>query len=112
MTTRRKNPENVRRGRRNKRRGDEGEREARQILLAAGYLVARSTRSQGPYDIIAWNDKHIRLIQIKRQKTTFHTKPRHLAELREAIAPRNRIVIKELWVRVDRQGWSITEVKP
>ena len=106
----RKDPERVKRGRRNLRRGTEAEREVRRILLDDGYCVARSTRSQGPYDIIAWNDEHWRLIQIKRQKDAHATGP-ELRELAAATVPPGRNVKKELWVRVDRGDWAIAEVK-
>jgi len=44
------------------------EREVRKYLENMGYLVVRSARSKGPFDLWAVNDKELRLIQVKSSR--------------------------------------------
>jgi Holliday junction resolvase len=82
------------------------ERLARAELQAAGYVILRSAGSKGPVDLVALNQCHVRLIQVKAAGAA---RPADLFKLRTLPAPRN--ASRELWVR-ERGHWRIVKVKP
>lgn len=95
-----------------KQRGTAKERELLGMLESEGFLVFRSAGSGGPYDLIAINDREIRLLQVKRRKERRRrAEPRFLAEL-EAAMPRSRSVrvVKELRVWIERDAWYVTRL--
>jgi len=96
-----------------KQRGTAKERELVRILEAEGFLVFRSAMSGGLYDLIAMNDRELRLIQAKRRKERRRrAEPRFLAELKAAM-PRSRSVkvLKELWTWIERDAWHVTRLE-
>ena len=73
-------------GRQNKRRGNEGERHIRKLLVQAGYRVTKAGGSLGAADLIAGLRTHTLAIQVKTTKPT-------KKERRELVA-----ASKEWWV--------------
>ena len=80
------------------RKGVRREHQARQLLRAAGYTVARTAQSRGPFDLVALNNQHVRLVAVKAG-TARHT-PQERAALADVAAP--PCVTKELWTFPDR----------
>ena len=97
----------------NTRRGHDTERKCAQELKALGYDVIRSAASKSIWDIIAVGPHDIRLIQCKRTKKNIRSAIMPgsvMLEMHEAVAPRSKVVRKELWTWVDRKGWTVTVV--
>jgi Holliday junction resolvase-like predicted endonuclease len=86
-------------------RGRDSEYRAQRDLEAEGYTTFRTAGSHGEADIIALNDKEIRLIQIKtyqKRATGYGDDIAHLADL---VTPPN--ASRELWIRkVGQRGWQ------
>jgi len=95
-------------GRSHYQRGYESELQAKYDLEDEGYLVVRSSGSHTAFDVIAINDTHVRLVQVKRQKakTTYGST---IKELQEVKVPAFCSV--ELWIWTDRKGWEKIIIK-
>jgi Holliday junction resolvase len=96
----------------NYRRGVDVERKAMKTLEQAGYMVARTAGSHGPFDVIAIGPLGVRLIQLKRVKDgryigldVAREQLRRIYEYTQAID-----VSAELWVWQDGQGWILQEI--
>ena len=92
-------------------RGTAKERELAHRLEAEGWLVFRSAKSAGPYDLIAMNDDELLVVQVKRRKDKErHAEPRFIQEL-SASAPRSAVVqvVKQLWTWIERDAWYVTD---
>jgi len=91
----------------NYQRGARLERLARAQLERAGYYVMRSAGSKGACDLVAWNDKCTRLIQVKAAGAA---DKKAIEKLRKIPCP--PCGTRELW---ERDGgftdWHITEVE-
>ncbi len=83
------------------------ERRARRELETQGYTVIRSAGSRGVVDLVAFNTRHIRLIQIKAHGAA---RPTDLFQLRQFPAPRT--VTRELWVSEPGRAWRCVRVRP
>jgi len=84
------------------KRGVHYERKAIKELKKEGFLVVRSSRSSGDFDIWALKE-NLRLIQIKATKSKAK-----FSKLKEEIKKINlpNFCIKELWIWNDRKGWD------
>jgi Holliday junction resolvase-like predicted endonuclease len=89
-------------------KGRRAENEAQRMLERDGYEVARSAGSHGPADLIAWNEREIRFIQIK---AIGHEQSAGVAiaagrrRWNDAIRPTIESVSIETWVRYPRARW-------
>lgn len=84
------------------KRGTHYERKAMHELRDNGYIIIRSTKSSGIFDVWALKD-NLRLIQVKATKSNAHyTKLQK--ELEQVIVP--SFCSKELWIWNDRKGWD------
>ncbi len=79
-------------------------------LRKQGYSVARTAGSHGPFDVIAISKEHIKLIQLKRCLTKKGPSAYNddIDKLKEVPVPETQswIIIKELWIWIDRKGWD------
>ena len=68
-----------------------------QMLESRGYITMRSAGSKSPFDVIALNESHILLIQVKTIQSTYYPN-KELDKLRSIsnIPPNAR---KEIWVK-------------
>lgn len=88
-------------------RGTRFEWKARDELRKAGYLVVRSAGSLGAFDLIAINEKEIRLLQIKATNAAtplsglYHSE---MDELAKVTHPPNATI--EFWCWRRRDGWE------
>lgn len=75
------------------------EREIRKKLEDDGFYVIRSAGSKGCFDLVAFNDKTIKLIQVKYTKNIMNANlnKEELKKLKSIIAPKG--CIKEVWFR-------------
>jgi len=75
------------------------ENRARKILEKAGYIVIRSARSKGTFDLVAFNKLGLRLIQVKANRWP------DLVEMEEIInfQPIPSFTSKEVWRFDDRR---------
>lgn len=71
------------------------ERLIQQELEAEGYYTVRSAGSRGAFDVIAWNDQHIRLIQSKKAGIS-KAERKKMAKI---VVPPNSL--REVWERVN-----------
>lgn len=84
------------------------ENELFDLLTERGYSCIRSAGSRGPADLYAFNENHIRVIQIKTTKS-FELKRKDgmyldaIKKLRELPCPPN--CRQELWVKPLRKNW-------
>lgn len=86
-------------------RGRDNEYRAMRDLEAEGYTVTRTAGSHGAADVIAWNDQHIRFIQIKSYIKRMTSYAKDIAQLTELVTPPN--ATRELWIRKKGQrGWQ------
>lgn len=84
--------------------GYRAERRAIEILKGWGFLVVRSAKSGGPFDLIAFDSTKFLLVQVKvcpTGKVLAYGKLRK--ELADVPAPAN--CKKELWIYEKRRGW-------
>jgi Holliday junction resolvase len=79
------------------------ERKAMHELIKEGYLVIRSTKSSGIFDLWALNQNELKLLQIKATKSN-DTFTKLIKELEKVIVP--AFCSKELWIWIDRKGWN------
>lgn len=91
-----------------KGKGARYERQAKKELQEQGYTVTRSSASLGVFDLIAFNNEKLRLIQIK---STMNLKSsieglykKDLTQMQEVESPPNSV--KELWCWRNRKGWE------
>ena len=88
------------------------EREIKTFLENENYSVVRSAGSKGCIDIVAYNDKVFRLIQVKYVKDKKHMKvtKKEYARLKKNIIP--PCATKEIWFRVKKvKGYTIFYVQ-
>jgi len=89
------------------RKGADRERRARDVLARWGYEVMRAAGSHGPVDLIAWNTRKARLIQVKSASSV--RRRRDIADLKALRAPPHSSV--ELWVWQGGHDFEIVTVK-
>lgn len=93
----------------NYRRGYEIERKLVNMLKKEKYASVRSAGSHSPWDVMAVNDKGVRLIQCKRVKKYRQSMfDKEIRELQSLKTP--PCCSKELWVWEDGYGWARTKV--
>ncbi|MDD5006371.1 MAG: hypothetical protein PHS93_08360 [Candidatus Omnitrophica bacterium] len=91
-------------GNKNYKAGWRAEHKAIEILKNYGYIVVRSAKSGGPFDLVAFNDTQFVLVQVKLckfGKLLSYNKVKD--ELRAIQVPVN--CKKELWVYERRVGF-------
>lgn len=81
-------------------KGRRAEHRVRRILEAAGYEVTRSAASRGVWDLIAWNARAVRFIQVKAGTAEASALEREAMQL--AVVPIG--ATKELWIVRDREA--------
>ena len=91
----------------NYERGRKAEYKAVEELRRRGFQAFRTAGSKGPFDVVAFSEKEIVVVQVKRGK-----KKRATKDARELLAslPCPSNVRKEVWTWVDRQGFVRKEV--
>jgi len=97
---------------RNAIRGREAEDWCFTRLANAGYQVAESPGSRGPFDLLAIHDDHPEIaVQVKRTKNI--TRRWYGAELRkmQACALEDETILKQLWCWVDDHGWFVVHLE-
>lgn len=77
---------------------------ARDTLMKEGYTVIRSAGSKGPVDLVAFNNQHTLLIQVK---AAGQTHPADLEKLSQLTIPPCAQV--QIWERAGR-GWKIQTI--
>ncbi len=88
-------------------RGRKLEYAVRDELISRGYiLVVRSAGSKGPFDLVAISPSDIVLIQVKASSAR---RKAAVEQLKKIQVPEN--VRKEIWVKVPRQDWEVTQVE-
>jgi Holliday junction resolvase-like predicted endonuclease len=90
------------------KKGVIAERKARKQLELQGYYVIRSAGSRGIWDLVAFKNDEIKLVQIKSyRKDDSHLKEKVFGSMRkhEPFLPLN--ATQELWLWVYRKGWEI-----
>ena len=80
------------RGRAAKAKGSRRERQARDILRAAGYFVIKAGASLGEWDLVAFNSQGLRLIHVKSNRWPGSVE---MEQMREFKAP--DYATKEVW---------------
>lgn len=85
------------------RRGYLAERRAVAELEKEGYLALRVAGSKGPFDVVALGES-VRFIQVKRVKPGKEKEA--LAEAKREIAVLPGGFAREVWVWVDRRGFT------
>lgn len=91
----------------NYQRGARLERLARAQLERAGYFVVRSAGSKGACDLVAWDAKQIKLIQVK---SSGEVDKRAIEKLRKVPCPINGR--REIWERDGGlKDWKVIEVE-
>ena len=88
-------------------RGREVEYKCRAQLRKDGYRIIRASSSKGDFDIVAYNKKEIKFVQLKREKDQQGSYPSVRNAIREIELPKHKIVSRELWVWTDNRGWLI-----
>jgi Holliday junction resolvase len=92
-------------------RGREVEYKCAAKLRQDGYRIIRASSSKGDFDIVAYNGKEIKFVQLKREKEQQGTYPSKRKEIREIDLPYHKIVSRELWIWTDFQGWLIQIIR-
>ena len=98
----RRAPYKTSRGNANYNRGVAQERALIRKLEGMGYTCVRSAGSHTPFDVVAWDGRHIRLIQVKRGELSPNEISSALAGMLEAGAM-PAIAQVELWQWVIRE---------
>lgn len=93
-------------GKQNLLRGSRAERRAKKELEAQGYLVVKSGRSLGIFDLIAIGKSDILLLQIKRRK-----EKRGMSKYQKDIVAIKKfecpsLCKKMMWIWQERKGWE------
>ena len=85
----------------NKRKGSDGERIAKKLLEAAGYVCTKAAASLGAVDLIAIGPTGVRCIQVKVSSSSEMLQPARLQAVRETLydLPRPANLTYEIWVR-------------
>ena len=90
-------------------RGRKKEYRVKEILEGLGYHCTRASSSKGLFDIIAVNEKKVRLIQVKYTAKDKYYEDKNCKEVRKLKVPEN--VTKELWVfKLGKRGYEIVEL--
>lgn len=88
-------------------KGKRAERELAKILSDQGYTCILSAGSKGAFDVIAYNEDHVRFIQSKyNNKPSLHQND--MRKIKSLKVP--GFCTKELWQRVPYDGWIIVYV--
>lgn len=74
---------------------------AKALLLKQGYEVVRSAGSKSAIDLVAWNERETRFIQVKKGRGVI--RPAEELKLRALVIPPNSSV--EVWTRL-RGKWQ------
>ena len=91
----------------NYERGREVEYKCRKELEKEGFRTVRTSGSKGDWDVIAYNNKVVRFIQLKREKERRGHYPAIRNEIREIGLPNTLKIVRELWIWTDYEGWKI-----
>ncbi len=91
-----------------KAKGARAERRARAMLEAAGWAVVRAGGSLGPFDLVAFSQAGLRLIQVKCNRPARPAERAALARFDNLPAGATR----EVWLFRDRKRESQIEVLP
>lgn len=70
------------------------------FLTESGYHALRSAGSKGAFDVIAFNDKTVRFIQVKHTSDKGTSYAAELRKMASTLVP--EWCTKELWVHMDR----------
>jgi Holliday junction resolvase len=92
----------------NYRRGYITENKAVNQLKKMGYTAVRTAGSHSPFDVIAWKQDEVRFIQLKRTKK-WKNYNLEVKQISEQKVPKS--VKLELWVWVDRKGFTKVEIE-
>ena len=76
----------------NYQKGVRLEREAKKVLEAGRYYVIRSAGSHGLFDLVAVNEYHTRLIQVRKGRSLSSAERKAIKSI-----PVAKEVVKELW---------------
>jgi Holliday junction resolvase len=87
--------------------GRRKEYEVKQMLEKAGFAATRAAGSKGVFDIIAYNSKVVRFIQVKYEKSPV-SYAADIAKMTKITVP--QFCVKELWVYTRTAGWNIVVV--
>jgi len=88
-------------------RGARAEREARDFLEEAGWLVIRSAGSKGAFDLVAIGGWGTRLIQVKNRPAT----KVEIRELEQAARSVPESVRVEMWVRQGARKFAVQTIR-
>ena len=93
-------------------RGARMEHQAVEDLRAQGFEAQRTAGSHSPFDVVAWKETGVRLIQVKRVRRYWDV-VKAVRESREAWKahkpPTVRDVTCEVWVRFEGR-WNVFEL--
>lgn len=88
----------------NYEQGRAAEYAAIRALEKEGFIAIRTAGSHSPVDILAWNDKEIRFIQIKTFRDRLGLYTKDIAALGAIPLPANSTA--ELWIKqYGKKGW-------
>ena len=93
----------------NYRKGSRVERKVMDRLDQRGWASARTAGSHGLFDVIAWNERGFRLIQVKAGRARNLTAGERRAVLMNPVPPN---ATKELWRWKDRAPEPQIEILP
>lgn len=88
-------------------KGARNERKTQRYLEAIGYTTCRSAASNGPFDVIAWNETHVLFIQVKSNRPP---RPVEMEALEQELVPRS--AHKQVWIWKDRAREPIVTKVP
>lgn len=92
-------------------RGREVEYKCRAQLRKEGFRIIRASSSKGDFDIVAYNKKVVRFIQLKREKEQQGSYPSIRDAIRDIDLPVDVIITRELWIWTDHRGWLIQHIE-
>lgn len=82
--------------------GRRKEYELKKELEGLGYCATRAAGSKGAFDIIAYNENHVRFIQVKyEQSPTSYSAD--IAKMKSTKVP--QFCTKELWIYTKNDSW-------
>lgn len=90
-------------------RGRGKEYKVADILKGFGFMCQRSASSKGLFDVVAYKDGEVKLVQVKYTKAKKYYEDLNCKKARELIVPKG--VSKELWVfYFGKEGYDIVEL--
>ncbi len=99
----------------NKSYGLDKERAVKKLLEKKGYQAHRCRGSFGCFDIIAHNNLHWLLVQVKSTKQKYSSYNKDIENIKNIIVPES--TIKQLWVYWspckdrNKRGWEIQDIE-